>query len=137
MREIRVGLFVPVVLLTMCGAVLAQSQPAVTMTPVVPTGKMRQVGFYTSINPDCSNTGDIDARITQQPQQGTVELEQGAGFSFFHEKNPRSACNTRQVQGIKVKYTSKDGFTGKDTFEVEFLTPAGGDIVWKYSVTVK
>ncbi len=137
MREIRLGLFVPVVFLTMSGFALAQSQPPVTMTPVVSAGKMRQVGFFTSLNPDCSTTGDIDARLTQQPREGAVELEQGTGFPVYPERNPRAMCNTRQVQGIRVKYTPKDGFIGKDVFEVEFLTPAGSDVTWKYSVTVK
>ena len=32
---------------------------------------------------------------------------------------------------------SKEGFAGKDAFEVEFIGPLGGNFVWKYSVTVK
>jgi hypothetical protein len=41
------------------------------------------------------------------------------------------------VMGVRVLYTSKDGYTGKDSFEAEFLAPAGQDVIWKYSVTVK
>jgi hypothetical protein len=47
------------------------------------------------------------------------------------------ACNSRMVMGVRVFYTSKDSFTGKDSFETEFFAPAGQDIVWKYSVTIK
>lgn len=133
----KLAVSVPVLLLTMSGWALAQSQPPVTLTPVVPSGKMRQVGFFTSLNPDCSGTGDIDARIIKQPQNGAVEVEPGTGFANYAQNNPRVACNTKQVQGIRVKYTSKDGYIGKDTFDVEFLTPVGGDLTWKYSVTVK
>ncbi len=133
----RLGLIVPVLLLSMSGWALAQSQPPTTLTPVVPTGKTRQVGFFAALNPDCSSAGDVDARLPKQPVNGAVELEPGTGFVLYPEKNPRSICNTKQVQGIRVKYTSKDGYLGKDTFEVEFLTPAGGDLTWKYSVTVK
>lgn len=133
----RLGFIVPVLLLSMSGWALAQSQPPATFTPVVPSGKNRQVGFFTALNPDCTSAGDIDARVTKQAQNGGVELEPGTGFAVFPEKNPRAACNTKQVQGIRIKYTSKDGYIGKDTFEVEFLTPGGADLTWKYSVTVK
>jgi hypothetical protein len=119
------------------GAVLAQTIPPTVISPVVPTGKERQVGFFTSINPDCSSAGDIDPRIIKQPQNGTVEVEPGPGFANYPANNPRNVCNTKQVQGIRVKYTSKEGFAGKDSFDVEFLTPLGGDIIWKFSVTVK
>ena len=122
----KLGFIVPVVLLSMSGWALAQSMPPATITPVVPSGKTRQVGFFTSLNPDCTGAGDIDARITKQPQNGSVEVEPGTGFAVYPEKNPRAVCNTKQVQGIRIKYTSKEAYTGKDTFEVEFLTPAGG-----------
>ena len=66
-----------------------------------------------------------------------MELEDGPGYANFPIMNQRYACNNRQVMGVRVFYTSKEGFTGKDPFEAEFFAPAGQDIVWKYSVTVK
>jgi len=133
----KFGIIIPAVLVALSGSALAQSQPATSFTPTVPTGKVRQVGFFTALNPDCTNNGDIDGRIVAQAQNGTVELEQGTGFAFYNEHNPRAACNNKSVQGIRVKYTSKDAYIGKDAFEVEFLTPNGSDVNWKYSVTVK
>ena len=79
----------------------------------------------------------MDARLTKKPQNGSVELEQGLGFSVYLPNSPLYVCNTKQVQGTRIKYTSKDGYIGKDAFEVEVLDPRGGDFVFKYAVTVK
>ena len=119
------------------GELLAQTVPPQTFSPTVPTGKKRPVGFFASLNPDCSAIGDIDARVIKQPENGTVEVEAGTGFTGYAEKNQRYACNLKPSQGMRIFYTSKDGFLGKDAFEVEFLGGLGGDIIWKYSVTVK
>ncbi len=125
-------------------AVLVLSTPAFAQTvaprmnaSTVPTAKERQIGFYAALNPDCSGAGDVEARLIKQPQNGSVELEQGLGFSIYPPNNIFYVCNTKQVQGIRVKYTSKEGYVGKDAFEVELLDPRGYDYVWKFSVTVK
>jgi hypothetical protein len=115
----------------------AQTQPPVVLAPTVPTGKQRQVDFFTSVNPDCSSTGDIDTRIIKQPEHGTIELEPGTGFAQWKPDNPRVVCNSKAVPGIRVKYTSKDDYLGKDYFEIEFLFAPAGDQTHKYNVTVK
>jgi len=107
------------------------------MAVTVPVGKERQVGFFAALNPDCSLAGEVDGRLIKKPQNGSVELEQGLGFTSYRQNSPFSVCNTKQVQGIRIKYTSKEGYIGKDAFEVEFLDPRGADFVYKYSVTVK
>jgi hypothetical protein len=117
--------------------VLAQQPPPANLSPTVPTGKKRLVGFFTSLNPDCSAVGEIDARVIKQPENGTVEVESGTGFTNYPDSNQRHACNLKPSPGMRVNYASKDGFIGKDTFEVEFLGGLGGDVVWKYAVTVK
>jgi hypothetical protein len=127
----------PLTFLALTVPLLAQTTPPATVAVTVPTGKPRQVGFFAPINPDCTTAGDTDTRIVKQPQNGTVEVEAGSGFAVYPEKNPRSACNAKQLQGIRIKYQSKEAYIGKDTFEVEFLSPNGGDVIWKYAVTVK
>lgn len=123
--------------LALSASALAQTIAPVTVSRTVPTGKEWQIGFYAALNPDCSGAGDIDARLTKKPQGGAVELEPGLGFTTYQQNNPLNVCNTKQVQGVRVKYTSKEGYTGKDSFEVEILDPRGADFVLKYSVTVK
>jgi hypothetical protein len=119
------------------GELLAQTLPPQTFAPTVPTGKKRLVGFFTSLNPDCSAIGEIDSRVIKQPENGTVEIEAGTGFTNYPQTNQRYACNLKPSQGLRILYASKEGFLGKDTFDMEFLGGLGGDIVWKYSVTVK
>lgn len=118
-------------------SVCAQTIAPVTISRTVPTGKEWQIGFYAALNPDCSGAGDIDARLIKKPENGTVELEQGPGFTTYQQTSPLHVCNIKHVQGIRVKYTSKDGYIGKDFFELEFLDPRGNDYVLKYSVIVK
>jgi hypothetical protein len=115
----------------------AQQSPPANLSPTVPTGKKRLVGFFNALNPDCSAIGEIDARVTKQPESGTVEVETGTGFTTYLENNQRYACNLKPSPGIRVNYTSKEGFTGKDTFQVEFLGGLGSDVIWNYTVTVK
>lgn len=129
-----------VAVLLLAGAsqdVFAQQPPPANLSPVVPTGKKRLVGFFTSLNPDCSSVGEIDARVTKEPENGTVEVENGIGFTTYLENNQRYACNLKPSPGLRVNYTSKEGFMGKDTFRIEFLGGMGGDVVWNYTVTVK
>jgi hypothetical protein len=116
---------------------LAQQAPPRSLSATVPTGKKRLVGFYANLNPDCSVVGETDARVIKQPENGTVEVESGTGFSNYPDSNQRHACNLKPSQGVRVIYSSKEGFIGKDTFEVEFLGGIGGDVVLKYTVIVK
>jgi hypothetical protein len=117
--------------------VLAQQTPPAHFSPTVPTGKKRLVGFAVSLNPDCSPVGEMDARVTKQPEHGTVEVEPGTGFSNYPENNQRHACNLKPSQGMRINYASKEDFIGKDTFDVEILGGVGSDVIWKYTVTVK
>jgi hypothetical protein len=119
------------------GTAAAQSMPPVPRSSTVPTGIKREIGFFTSLNADCSPNGDIQSRLIKPPANGTVELVDGPGYPTYLPTNQRFICNRHQVMGVRVFYTSKDGFVGKDRFEAEFFAPAGQDITWKYSVTVK
>ena len=116
---------------------IAQTFPAIPISSTVPTGVKRQLGFFTSLNPDCSTTGDVQSRLVKQPANGLVELEDGYGYPNYEITNQRYGCNRQLLMGVRVFYTSKDGYLGKDTFETEFFTPTGADVVWMYSVTIK
>ncbi len=116
---------------------MAQTFPAITVSSTVPAGVKRQLGFFTSLNPDCSTTGDVQSRLVKQPANGVAELEDGYGYPNFAITNQRYACNMGMVMGVRVFYTPSDGYLGKDAFAAEFFTPTGAEVVWKYSVTVK
>jgi hypothetical protein len=137
-RTLLKYLLVPALFLLAAGQdAFAQSYPPANLTPVVPSGMQRQLGFAAALNADCSSAGDIEARLVKPPKHGTVEIEHGAGYTFYPEKNQRYGCNQRLTQGVRISYTSEEKFTGKDPFEVELFGPFGVNVVWKYSVTVK
>jgi hypothetical protein len=116
--------------------VVAQSLPPVNLSPVVPSGAKRQLAFVSALNPDCSSAGEIEVRVIKSPKNGTVEIENGFGYPNYDEKNQRYSCNTRLVQGVRISYTSAEGFIGKDHFDLD-LFALSADVIWKYSVTVK
>jgi len=116
---------------------MAQTFPAIPIHATVPTSVKRQLGFFTSLNPDCSTAGDIESRLIELPANGVVELEDGYGYPNYAITNRRYECNKGMVMGVRVYYTSKDGYLGKDSFVTQFFTPTGAEVVWNYSVTVK
>ena len=41
-----------------------------TFTRVVASGAKHRIAFYVDLNPDCSATGNINIRISKQPEHG-------------------------------------------------------------------
>ena len=39
---------------------------------VVTSGTNQRIGFFYAVNPDCSASGDVNVRVTKQPEHGTV-----------------------------------------------------------------
>ena len=115
----------------------AQSLPPLDLHPVVPTGIKRQLAFLAALNANCTSMGDIDVRLTKKPEHGEVEIENGLGYTNYPLINQRYRCNVRLVPGVRISYTSTDGFTGKDRFSIEVFEPGGVEITGKYIVTVK
>jgi hypothetical protein len=118
-------------------AALAQTVPVSVQTRIVPAGVKRQLGFFTSLNPDCTPSGEIVARLKIHPTKGEAEIDQGPGYPNFDSLNQRYHCNGKLIEGYRINYRSDKDFNGTDVFEVEFFTPNGQQVVWKYSVSVK
>jgi hypothetical protein len=115
----------------------AQTRPPQTLTPIVVSGKDRQVGFFYALNSDCSTRGEGDLRLIRKPEHGTVEFKSGRDAPHFPEGTPVTHCNGQMVPGQAVWYKSAEGYLGKDYFDVEFIGPRGADIINRYVVTVK
>ena len=64
------------------------------------SGATVQLGFFCSINPDCTAAGIPTVRITQPPEHGRVTVSRTRGFCYFQRPNPRRACNRRRVEGV-------------------------------------
>ena len=67
-----------------------------TFTRVVASGAKQRIDVYVSLNPDCSATGDINVRVTKQPEHGTVETVATTGYPIFQKKiSALSAISTK------------------------------------------
>src|SRR5260370_7967374 len=61
---------------------------------VVTSGTNQRIGFFYAVNPDCSASGDVNVRVTKQPEHGAVETTAATDFPTFpHETIPPSRTN--------------------------------------------
>ena len=95
------------------------------------------VAFVYDLNPDCSSIGYATVRITEQPQHGTVTMENGTGFSTFAQNNIRYECNKRRSDGVVVSYAPEAGFTGAVSLTVDVILPDGGFNKRHYAIDVR
>jgi hypothetical protein len=99
--------------------------PTVNWTRIVASGTNQRIGFFYAVNPDCSANGDINIRVTKQPEHGTVETAAVTDFPKFDRKNIRYRCNRHKVRGQQVNYKSAEKYIGSDTLELLVLFPGG------------
>jgi uncharacterized NAD-dependent epimerase/dehydratase family protein len=92
---------------------------------VVTSGTNQRIGFFYAVNPDCSASGDVNVRVTKQPEHGTVETTAATDFPTFPKENMRARCNNRKVRGVQVNYKSAEKYVGADTLDLLVLFPAG------------
>jgi hypothetical protein len=96
-----------------------------TYTRVVASGAKLRLGLYVSLNPDCSATGDINVRVTKQPEHGTVETVATTDYTYYPKENIRSKCNQHKVKGTLVNYKAAEKYTGNDEFDLLIIYPSG------------
>ena len=108
-----------------------------TYTRIVASGAKLRIGLYTSLNPDCSATGDINVRVTKQPEHGSVETTTATLFPGYPKENIRSKCNDHKVRGKQVDYKSAEKYVGDDTLDLLVLFPGG--FAWEvhYDISVR
>jgi hypothetical protein len=114
-----------------------EGQENQTLTRVVPSGAKQRLGFYASINPDCSATGDLNVRVTKQPEHGTVETVAATDYTYFPKENIRSKCNQHKVKGALVNYKAAEKYTGNDEFDLLILYPGGTAWEIHYNISVR
>jgi len=67
------------------------------VTRVVASGTKQRVGGFTALNPDCTASGDVNVRVTKQPEHGTVEIAAGTFFPSLKKTSAPDAITTRFV----------------------------------------
>src|SRR5215471_10870973 len=96
-----------------------------TFTRFIASGAKQRMGFYADLNPDCSAVGDINVRVTKQPEHGTVETTASTDYVHFSKENIRSKCNQHKVKVMQVHYKAAEKYSGKDEFDLLILYPDG------------
>ena len=127
-----------IALISGCAAVSPQSQsesPKNVSRGAI-SGMPQHVGFYYSVNPDCSSDGLVQTQLKSPPAHGSVEFVKADGYTSFPSSSPSHACNTRKSPGIEVIYTSAKNFAGTDQFVVQGVGPKGKYMETDYTVRV-
>ena len=107
------------------------------LTRVVPSGTNQRIGFFHAVHPDCTASGNVDIRVTKQPEHGTVETTTTTLFPNYPKENIRSKCNQHKVKGVQVNYKSAAKYVGDDAFDLLVLFPSG--FAWEvhYDISVR
>jgi hypothetical protein len=105
-----------------------------TFTRVVASGAKQRIAFYTALNPDCTATGDVNVRVTKQPEHGTVEITTATNFPGYPKESSRYKCNQHKVKGMHVNYKAAEKYTGNDEFDLLILLPTG--FAWEHHFDV-
>jgi hypothetical protein len=102
-----------------------EGQQSQTFNKFVASGAKERMNFYVALNPDCTATGDVNVRVTKQPEHGTVETVVRTEYAHYPKENVRSKCNQHKVKGALVNYKATEKYTGKDEFDLLILFPGG------------
>jgi hypothetical protein len=96
----------------------------------------QHVGFYYSVNPDCSSGGLVQTQLKTPPTHGSVAFVKGDGYTNFPSTNPGFECNKKKSPGVVIIYTSAKDFVGADQFTVQGIGPKGKYMETDYTVNV-
>jgi hypothetical protein len=94
-------------------------------TRVVASGTKQLIGGFTALNPDCTASGDVNVRVTKQPEHGTVEISSSSFYPGYPKENIRSKCNHHKVRGQQIHYKSAGEYVGDDALDLLVLFPGG------------
>jgi hypothetical protein len=97
----------------------------IEFTRYVASGANQRIGFFYALHPDCTASGDVNIRVTKQPEHGTTELTGATLYPNFAKENIRYKCNQHKVRGQQLNYKPAEKYTGSDTLELLVLYPGG------------
>jgi hypothetical protein len=103
-------------------------------TRVVPSETNQRIFFFTSLNPDCSASGNVNVRIVKKPEHDTVETIPTMNFPTYAKEHTRFKCNQHKVRGIQVNYKSAEKYVGDDALDMLVLFPGG--FAWEVHVDI-
>jgi hypothetical protein len=106
-------------------------------TRVVASGTNQRIGFFHALHPDCTASGNVNIRVTKQPEHGTVETTTTTNFPGYPKDNIRYKCNQHKVKGVQINYKSAEKYVGDDTLELLVFWPAGHAWEVHFDVSVR
>jgi hypothetical protein len=104
---------------------------------IIASGTKERVGFFYALNPDCTASGDVNVRVTKQPEHGTAEIAVATLFPSYDKENIRSKCNQHKVKGMQINYKSAEKYSGSDTLELLVLYPGGFAREVQFEISVR
>jgi hypothetical protein len=107
------------------------------ITRVVASGTNQRIGFFTALNPDCTAMGNVNIRVTKQPEHGSTETTPTINFPTYPKAHSRSKCNDHKVRGVQVSYKSAEKYVGSDELELLVLFPNGFAWEVRYDIDVR
>ena len=86
---------------------------------------------------DCTARGNINIRVTKQPEHGSTETIGTITFPSYPKEHVLFKCNDHKVRGMQVNYKSAEKYVGSDELELLVLFPAG--FAWEvhYDISVR
>jgi hypothetical protein len=108
-----------------------------TVSPVAVGGVPLRLGHFADLNPDCSQIGEPDVRVTKPADHGVVTVRAGEGYTNFVPSNPRNHCNYRPTPGVNATYTAERGYTGPDTVALDAIFETGEERQLVFDLNVK
>jgi hypothetical protein len=107
------------------------------LTRVAAAAQKSRLDFFYDLAPDCSSAGKPVVRVLEQPQHGTLSIENGQAFTDFPQGDRRAACNAQQSDGTLVFYQPSTDYRGADSITLAVTLPAVGDRKRHYAIEVK
>ena len=106
-------------------------------TRVVVSGTNTRIGFFHALNPDCTASGNVNIRVTKQPEHGSAETIATTNYPNYPKENVRAKCNEHKVRGVQLNYKSAEKYVGSDELELLILFPGGYAWEVRYNIDVR
>ena len=86
---------------------------------------------------DCTARGNINIRVTKQPEHGSTETIGTITFPSYPKEHVLFKCNDHKVRGMQVNYKSAEKYVGGDELELLVLFPNGFAWEVRYNIDVR
>ena len=113
------------------------SKQALELTRAATAAQKSRLDFLFDLAPDCSSAGKPVVRVLEQPQHGTLAIENGQAFTDFAPDDRRAACNAHQSDGTLVFYQPSADYRGADSITLAVTSSVLGTLKRHYAIEVK